>query len=165
MQGRKTNDEETVDSAKLDVSQKSLVFVTACRLSNERGKGSRNIGMWVKFLESCAAESATDGKTYKVIHFGDCDSEIKNFLLSKKLPILFEGYKSNWIDQDCDGYLFFSNYEGFGLAAYEASFKNRPVVVSSAFPDELVRLRKNIVRLDDDDPNFKNILKLVGRDQ
>jgi hypothetical protein len=143
--------------------QKSFIFVTACRFNKERGIGSRNINAWIKFLETCAQENLLSNKSYKVIHYGECDPDIKNVFVSAGLPITFAGYDTNWLHKNCDAYLFFSNYEGFGLAAFEASLTHSPVIVSPSFPDELVDLRKNIFRLHDENYHLKKIIELLSK--
>lgn len=145
--------------------RKSFVFVTACRFNKERGIGSRNLNAWIRFLETCAEENSLRKNSYKVIHFGECDPDIKNIFVSNGFPITFAGYDSDWLHQDCDAYLFFSNYEGFGLAAFEASSTHIPVIVSSSFPNELVDLRKNIFRLQNENYRLKNIIELLSKKQ
>ena len=48
----------------------------------------------------------------------------------------------------CNVFFFLSNYEGFGLAAYEASQTGTLTIVNEAFPDELISVADNIRRID-----------------
>ena len=57
-------------------------------------------------------------------------------------------------------FIFLSNYEGFGLSAFEASQEGKIVFVNKAFPSELYELNSNINVIDTTVKNFKYLEKV-----
>ena len=85
---------------------------------------------------------------YSVINFGDVHSSILHKFKDYSDVIKLCGYKKNWYETPCDVFFFISNYEGFGLAAYEASQTGTLTIVNEVFPDELIHVTNNIHRID-----------------
>lgn len=145
------------------INTKNTKFISASRLNIEKGIGSRDINTILSFLKSCKAKNK---KNYKIVfhHYGEVDQSIKQIFLNENLPIVFNGFSEDWVKTKCDGYIFASNYEGFGLSAFEAANTGRKVFVNEAFPEELIHSNPNIMKLDSKDFNIDNILKFYVDD-
>ncbi|PRY84718.1 hypothetical protein CLV74_12150 [Donghicola tyrosinivorans] len=123
---------------------KNMVFVTACRLYPERGRGSKDLDALEQLLTECRALNAQGGIQYSVQHYGDVDPQICVRFAKYKDVLSFGGFNSNWLRDENGPFFFFSVYEGFGLSAYEAAQAGKPVFVNSAFPSDLTSLFSNI---------------------
>lgn len=106
-------------------------FFTACRLNDEIGKPSRNLNFIIEFLKN--------NNNKQLFHFGEISSQNMK-ILSTFTNYNFMGYHKNWIEYVDGQAIFFSNFEGFGLAAFEAACEGIPVFVSKGFPMELKNL-------------------------
>lgn len=126
----------------------NFVLVTACRLNIEAGLGSRDLKSLIRLLEECRALSDSGGIKYSVLHFGDVHPSVALKFVDYLDVIEFCGFQENWYDTVCDVFFFFSNYEGFGLAAYEASRTGTVTIVNEAFPEELMLVADNIQRIE-----------------
>jgi hypothetical protein len=123
-------------------------FGTAFRLNTERGRGSKDIEGLVLFCKQMDQVLKKKGINFKVTHFGQYEENLKLQIQNEFQNIEFKGYTSDWIENsEIDAYFFISRYEGFGLAALEASLK-KPVYVNEAFPEELFSSSTNIHKLD-----------------
>ena len=109
-----------------------------CRLANERGSGSKDIDSMLKLGREVKQYNKTlIEQKITIKHFGDINEKIKALFNDEDLPIVFFGNKKNWLELSSGPVVFLSKYEGFGLAAFEASIAGRLVFVNEAFPDEL----------------------------
>ena len=127
---------------------KPVVFVTACRLFPERGRGSRDLDALEQLLTECRAHNAQGGTQYSVRHYGDVHSQIRARFANYKDVLSFGGFNSNFLHDENGPFFFFSVYEGFGLSAYEAAQAGKSVFVNSAFPSDLTSLFANINLID-----------------
>lgn len=125
-----------------------FILVTACRLNLEIGSGSRDIKALIRMLEECRNLNSKNDLRHSVLHFGDVHPSIAHKFIDYSDVIDFCGYKKNWYETSCNVFFFLSNYEGFGLAAYEASQTGTLTIVNEAFPDELISVADNIRRID-----------------
>ncbi len=123
---------------------KPVVFVTACRLFLERGRGSRDLGALERLLTECRAHNSQGGTQYSVRHYGDVHPEIRARFANHKDVLTFAGFNANWLHEESGPFFFFSVYEGFGLSAYEAARAGKSVFVNSVFPSELTTMFTNI---------------------
>ena len=81
-------------------------------------------------------------------HWGNADKNLINLLLkASKGSIKVNGYCKDWLEKIKGVTVFLSNYEGFGLAAYESANYGIPTYVNEAFPIELVKSSPNIKRI------------------
>lgn len=124
-----------------------VVMTTACRLFPERGRGSRDLISLRRLLLECREISLRGGPACRVEHFGDVHETVSANLMRDRLPIIFRGYAADWTRRAGDLCFFFSLYEGFGLAALEASLAGLAVYVNEAFPPELLEIAPSIHRL------------------
>jgi len=125
------------------ISKPQIIFGTAFRLNEERGIGSKDLKGLIKVLQKINEIVTAKGVKFKVLHFGEFNSGISKEIQKQFSEILFSGYKKQWIYEDVDAFIFFSNYEGFGLAPLEASSK-KLVFVNDAFPKDLFECSPNI---------------------
>lgn len=125
----------------------NFVLVTACRLNIEVGRGSRDLKSLIRLLEECQALSNNSSIKYSVLHFGDVHPSVAHKFVDYSDVIEFCGFQEDWYETVCDVFFFFSNYEGFGLAAYEASKTGTLTVINEAFPEELTLVADNIKRI------------------
>ena len=78
-------------------------------------------------------------------HYGSISPQYEEELSKlNKINFLTLGHKSNWHEEARGIFLFNSNYEGFGLAAFEASMAGNPVFVNDKFPPELKKEAQSI---------------------
>ena len=96
----------------------------------------------------CAAVNECLGRRFRVDHFGEVHPAIADELRQSRLPIQFHGYAPDWISRASDICFFFSNYEGFGLAAFEAAKAGHRVFVNGGFPIELLEACPGIRMVD-----------------
>ncbi len=135
-------------SQTLHFNKPQINFGTAFRLNTERGMGSKDLEGLVLFCKQIDKILQQKGIDFKVTHFGQYEDALKLKLKNEFNNIEFKGYTSNWIENtEIDAYFFISRYEGFGLAALEASSK-KPVYVNDAFPEELFLSSTNIYTLE-----------------
>jgi hypothetical protein len=120
-----------------------------CRLFTERGVGSRDITALIRLAEEMerANRDLDVDQHWKLIHIGDIASRILWDLKRRCLPIEFYGYIKNWVEIIDGPLVFLSNYEGFGLAAFEAHQQGCDVYVNDAFPEELLDCCPHIERI------------------
>jgi len=124
-------------------TKKTLTLGTVFRLTEERGIGSKDYAKMIDFLLKMNKCTSNKNIEFKVIHCGDFNEKLQKKITNKFNKIEFLGFKKNWCSINVDAYFFISKYEGFGLAPYEASFKNL-VFVNDAFPKELFESSPNI---------------------
>jgi hypothetical protein len=125
-----------------------LTIDVVCRLAIERGIGSRDVDALARLLRECRERHAAGGSAVRVRHFGECSPRIQAELQRIGGPIVsFEGYHDDWVAAGRGPVVLLSRYEGFGLAAFEASRAGRLVYVNEAFPDELILLCPSITRI------------------
>jgi hypothetical protein len=135
-------------SQHLNFDKAHINFGTAFRLNSERGRGSKDIEGLVLFCKQMDQILKKKGIDFKVTHFGQYEETLKLQLQNEFHNIEFKGYATDWIEHsEIDAYFFISRYEGFGLAALEASSK-KPVYVNEAFPEELFSSSTNIHKID-----------------
>jgi hypothetical protein len=130
------------------LNKPQIIFGTAFRLNKERGIGSKDIEGLIVFLKKVKEIVEAKGIKFKVFHFGEFNQSISKDIQKQFNEIAFLGYKKKWIDVEVDAFVFFSNYEGFGLAPLEASSKT-PVFVNYAFPKDLLICSPNIYPIND----------------
>lgn len=132
---------------RIDVNKPELVFGTAFRLNTERGLGSKDLNAIVNFCKRVNEKLKKKEVAFTIKHFGQFEEKLA-LLLKEQIPnIEFHGYTENWTEHKVDAYFFISRYEGFGLAALEASSK-APVYVNEAFPKELFSSSPNVHTLE-----------------
>ena len=131
----------------VDVNKMELVFGTAFRLNTERGLGSKDLNAIINFCKRVDEKLKKRGVSFSVKHFGQFEEKLA-LILQEQIPnIEFHGYTENWTEHKVDAYFFISRYEGFGLAALEASSR-APVYVNEAFPKELFLNSSNVHTLE-----------------
>jgi hypothetical protein len=141
---------EKNESIPSDIDQEdyTINLVTACRLFPERGVGSRDIHALKRLLSECLNYQSTHGRPVLVKIYGDIDPCYKEIFFKFKDILKLEGYDENWMHKERGPFFFFSTYEGFGLAAYEAASLGKQVFVNDAFPSELKSARPEINFID-----------------
>ena len=140
-------------------------FVMVARLNTERGRGSRNIKMLEKLLLEIQLYNEEGNKQVTFDHIGEISDKIKDRMLRLCDTVTIHGYvedchkKYNYDDKI---FVYLSNYEGFGLAAFEASVSGNIVAVNNTFPGELFAVCPNIKLIDKVDQ--KTITHLLRND-
>lgn len=124
-----------------------LYLVTACRLFPEHGLGSRDIAALEQLLQECARHNQAHSRQFHVLHYGDVEECIRQSLTVYSQVLTHKGYDADWVRASAAPCFFFSRYEGFGLAAYEAAQHGRLVFVNQGFPQELIETSPNIIPL------------------
>jgi hypothetical protein len=137
-----------------------LIITTACRYFPERGKGSRDLHATIQLLVECKKHNEKGGGKIFVRHYGSVHIDVKRKFDDFHDVITFCGYKSDWMKSENGPFIFLSNYEGFGLSAFEASQEGKIVFVNKAFPSELYELNSNINVIDTTVKNFKYLEKV-----
>lgn len=145
-------------------SPREIVLTTACRLFQERGRGSRDLLCLRRLLSECRLATERTGIHHRVEHFGEVHEKIATEFRQNGLPITFNGFTSDWISKGGDLCFFFSNYEGFGLAAFEAARAGLQVIVNEAFPMELMEAAPTIKRINTRDASRSLLEQMLGAD-
>lgn len=127
---------------------KQVTLVTACRYYPERGRGSRDLDAVERLLTECRAHNSRSNIKVSVRHYGDVHPEIRARFKNFEDVLSFRGFNPSWIHDEKGPFFFFSVYEGFGLAAYEAAQAGKTVFVNGAFPSDLVEVNSSIKRID-----------------
>lgn len=126
------------------ISKNPIINIIGRFNSMEKAIGSRDVNSIIKILSMLYNYNKKD---LKLIHYGEIDSYFQKKLSSLNgVKFQSKGYLENWVEESSGIFLFCSRYEGFGLAAYEASMKGYLVYVNNAFPVELSIVCENIIR-------------------
>ena len=124
----------SVKSKGLAISKRPIIYIVG-RFNIELGRGSRNISGLIQIIQGLSARLKGQ---IELRHYGSiCPHYLKELSKLNKVNFHTLGYKSNWYEEARGIFLFNSNYEGFGLAAFEASMAGNPVYVNDRFPREL----------------------------
>lgn len=138
-------------------------FVMVARLNIERGRGSRNIKMLEKLLLEIQRYNENANKQITFDHIGEISDEIKGRILRLCDTVTFHGYVKDWqtkYNYTDKIFVYLSNYEGFGLAAFEASVSGNVVAVNNTFPGELFAVCPTIKLIDKvDQKTIKHLLR------
>jgi hypothetical protein len=144
---------------------KSNTIYLVGRYNKERGLGSRDLKGVTSLAQEVAEYNKNAAVKLSIVHYGESDPEIRTKLMKESnSAITFNGFLEDWVPQVKGDVLFLSNYEGFGLAAFEASKAGLPVYVNEAFPKELISSTTGIKRVYSLNTN-RSILTQMGRNQ
>ena len=126
-------------------------FVMVARLNVERGQGSRNLKLLETLVSEIQEYNKTEQKNITFEHIGEISDGIKASILQRCYTIIFHGYEADWSfrrNYDDKIFIYLSNYEGFGLAAFESYVCGHSVVVNSVFPTELLDVCPDIIKIE-----------------
>ena len=118
----------------IKITKRPTIYIVG-RYNLEFGRSSRNINRICQILEKLS--SIIDG-CIEMRHYGSICQQYEGQLMKiDKVNFHSFGYVSDWSTKAKGIFLFNSNYEGFGLAAYEAAIGGNLVLVNDKFPVEL----------------------------
>lgn len=132
-------------------------WVTVARFNATIGRDAKGFERFMAFVEALHRRNAAlpSGARSTIEHFGACDTvcsaRLQPFVASG--DVILRGTRADWLR--CHGAshaVFFSQFEGFGLAALEAAHVCETVWLTKGFPDELLNLRSNFRHFDPDRP-------------
>ena len=142
----------------------NIVINFVCRMNIERGIGSKDL-LSMKNLIRQANYLSEHNNSYNFLfnHYGEASPLLLKEFYSISGPASFvsHGYIKNWQAIGQGVFVFFSNYEGFGLAPFEAYNAGYKVIVNRAFPQELKLLCPNITVIDTNRLNISSIIDLI----
>jgi len=118
------------------------------RFNKERGVGSRDLKGVTTLAQEVAQYNRKALIKISIVHYGDSDPDIRSKLIKESNDAFSsKGFLEDWLTQVKGDVLFLSNYEGFGLAAFEAAKSGLSVYVNEAFPEELLSCTTGIRRV------------------